>query len=117
MHSQDSKLDLETLKAHDLMPGGRVKFVHAASMTQAYWDFEAGADLKVHSHPHEQIVNLLEGELEFTLGEETYLLKPGSVVVCPPNVPHGGKAIKASRVLDIFSPVREYFVKLDRGDA
>lgn len=108
------KKDIQELNVHDLMPGGQVRFVHAASMTQAYWTFEEGAVLKEHSHPHEQIVNLLDGELEFTLGNETWVLTPGSVLICPPNVPHSGKALKPSRALDVFSPVREDFLKMDQ---
>lgn len=117
MNSKDPVINIEALKNHPLLPGGNVRFVHADSMTLAYWTFEAGAVLAEHSHPHEQVVNLLEGELEFTLGGKTMLLTSGCAVVCPPHVPHGGRALKNTRVLDVFSPVREDFFALDRGDA
>jgi len=107
---------LSDLPVHQMMPGGEVRFVHADSMTLAYWTFEEGAVLKEHSHPHEQVVNLLEGELEFTLGGEIHILVPGSTVVCPPGVSHSGKALKPTRVLDAFCPVREDFLALDRED-
>ncbi len=104
------------LPVHSMMPGGDVRFVHAESMTLSYWTLEEGAVLKDHSHPHEQVVNLLEGELEFTLGGDVSVLVPGSVVVCPPGVPHSGRALKPTRVLDVFCPVREDFLALDQGD-
>jgi quercetin dioxygenase-like cupin family protein len=113
--SQKYKMNnVADLPAHNLMPGGEVRFIHTDSMTLAYWTFEEGAVLKDHSHPHEQVVNLLEGELEFTLGGEVSLLVPGSAIVCPPGIPHSGKALKPTRVLDVFCPVREDFLALDR---
>ncbi|MCC7106033.1 MAG: cupin domain-containing protein [Chloroflexi bacterium] len=41
-----------------------------------------------HSHPHEQIISLTSGTLQVTVGKETWILKPGSVVCIPANAPH-----------------------------
>jgi quercetin dioxygenase-like cupin family protein len=76
-------------------------------MTFVYWDIETGATLPEHSHPHEQVVNVIEGELEFTMGGEVKNMKPGGVAVVPGNVPHSAKGITDCRVIDVFYPVRE----------
>jgi quercetin dioxygenase-like cupin family protein len=102
-----SFIDLSQQEEKELVPGFHVKFVHTNNMTFAYWRIEAGATLPDHSHPHEQVVNLIEGELELNVGGEVRKLSPGQVVFIPPNVPHSGKAITSCRVIDVFHPVRE----------
>jgi quercetin dioxygenase-like cupin family protein len=46
-----------------------------------------GADR--HRHPYEEIFVILAGTIEVTLGDETMLVDPGSVVIVPPNTWHG----------------------------
>lgn len=100
-------VDLSTLEAKELVPGYKAVFVHSENMTLAYWTIEPNAPLPEHSHPHEQVLNLLEGRFELTLGGETRLIEAGTVVVIPSNVPHGGRSLTACRILDVFYPVRE----------
>lgn len=76
-------------------------------MTFAYWEISAGSQVPVHSHPHEQVVNMLEGTLELTVAGENHRLTPGQILVIPSNAIHSGKAITPCRVLDVFNPVRE----------
>ena len=72
------------------------------------------AEIYTHSHPHEQLVYIIEGTGKFALGKETFDVGPGDIFLAPPNVPHGlivtGK--KKMINLDIFSPIREDFIKL-----
>jgi len=88
-------------------PGISLRTVHSGSMTVAHWSFDPDTDLPTHSHPHEQIALLQEGRFELTVDGESRELCPGEVVVIPPDIPHSGRAITASRVIDVFSPVRE----------
>ncbi|MEK7253345.1 MAG: cupin domain-containing protein, partial [Bacteroidota bacterium] len=94
----------------DIAPGYHGRFIHSENMTLAYVDVDAGAPLAEHSHYHEQVLNLLEGNFELVLGGETLRLETGQVVVIPSNVPHSGRAITRCRILDVFQPVREDFV-------
>ena len=61
-----------------------------------------------HSHPHEQLGMLLEGEGEFTIGEETQHVGPGAMWRIPGGVIHslvcGEQPIRA---IDVFYPIRE----------
>ncbi len=82
-------------------------FVHGTNLTVANWTFVAGTELPEHSHPHEQIVLVTEGELELTVDGETYRLTSGDAATIPGDVPHSGKAITVCRVIDAFHPVRE----------
>ena len=97
----------DDLEAKEIVPGIKGKFVHSDNMTIVYWYIDAGAVMPEHGHPHEQIVNVLEGEFDLIVEGKTYEAKPGFVAVVPSNVKHGGKAKTAVRILDVFYPVRE----------
>lgn len=91
----------------EVFPGARGWFFHTEHMTIIHWVFEQGALLPEHSHPHEQVSNFIEGEFEFTIGQEARRLGPGSVVVIPPNVKHSARALSRTYVIDVFYPTRE----------
>lgn len=74
-------------------------------------NFEEGAIGAVHSHPHEQITYVLEGEFEFNINGEKRILKVGDTVYEEPNVPHGVVCLKKGRLLDVFTPHRKDFLK------
>lgn len=60
-----------------------------------------------HTHDGEtDAFYVLEGELELTLGDETFLAGPGTFVAAPPGVRHGFKVPAGSRVrfLNVHSP-------------
>ncbi|MFC1857310.1 cupin domain-containing protein [Thermodesulfobacteriota bacterium] len=100
-------LNLEDVELRELIPGFNVRFVHTENMTFAFWQIEPGSALPEHSHPHEQVAQMIEGEFELTVNNEAKVLTPGTIAVVPPNAPHSGKAITACRILDVFYPVRE----------
>lgn len=76
-------------------------------MTVATWTFVAGTELPEHSHPHEQIAQVVDGELELTIDGELHVLRSGDAAVIPGDVPHSAKAVTICRVIDTFHPVRE----------
>jgi quercetin dioxygenase-like cupin family protein len=100
-------LPLADVPEREQMPGMKGKFLHSAAMTFVYWDIEEGAALPRHSHPHEQVVNMLEGEFELTVDGTPHRLKPGDVLAIPGDAPHSGRALSRCRILDVFHPIRE----------
>ena len=102
-----SFIELHDVREIEPVPGFIARFVHSDSMTVAYWEIEPGALMPEHSHWHEQIVNLLEGEFELRVGDEVRTVAPGTVAVIAPDVPHSGKAITRCRIIDVFHPARE----------
>ena len=82
-------------------------------MTFVYWTIEPGAVFPRHAHPHEQVVNLIEGEFELTIDDETRVLGPRSVAIIPSNTMHSGKALTPCRILDVFHPIREDYRSVD----
>ena len=73
--------------------------------------FQEGAIGYTHSHPHAQLAYVESGVFEFTIGSESATLKQGDCAYVPPNVEHGAVCKEAGVLLDIFSPVREDFLK------
>lgn len=102
-----SFITLSSIPSKEIVPGFNGRFIHSDHITIAYWDVKAGASIPVHHHIHEMIVNVIEGELELTIGSETQILTPGKAGIIPGNVPHTAKALTNCKVIDVFHPVRE----------
>ncbi len=100
-------INLSSIEEREVVKGFRGRFIHSENMTHAYWNIDGGASLPEHAHVHEQVVNILEGKFELTVGGEKKIIEPGDIVVIPSNIPHTGRAITDCRILDVFSPVRE----------
>lgn len=88
-------------------PGYRGKLVHAETMTVVHWTIDADHEIPEHSHPHEQVINMMEGEFELTVDGEVVVLHPGDILVIPGNVPHSGRSLTNCKIIDIWHPVRE----------
>lgn len=102
-------MNLREIPSKEIMPGYHGKLVHGDHMSWAFWTVEKGAEVPVHQHHHEQIMHVVEGNFEFNVQGETKVYRPGDVVVIPSNTPHGGKALTACKLMDVFSPVREEY--------
>jgi len=100
-------LHMSELEGQELLEGAAARFVHADTMTVAYWTFAPDVRVPEHTHPHEQVTNVIEGVFELTVGQETSRLGAGSVAVIPSNMSHSGRSVTACRVIDVFHPVRE----------
>ncbi len=99
--------EIQHIAQKEIIKGFKARFVHSEHMTFAYWEIEKGAELPLHSHLHEQIAMVTQGEFEMTIGGETQVYKPGKIAVIPPHVEHSGKALTYCEITDVFSPVRE----------
>ena len=72
---------------------------------------EKGAVGALHSHPHEQIGYIISGRLIYQEeGKEDKLLETGDSYYVPPNVVHGVQILEDTKLLDIFTPMREDFI-------
>ncbi len=100
---------VEEIDTRELIEGHHGRFIHSEHTTHVYWKIEAGAQLPEHSHPHEQIVNMLSGTYRLVVDGTPHLLDAGDVLVIPGGATHSGEAQTDCSILDVFSPVREEY--------
>lgn len=98
---------LKDIESKEIIKGYHGRFVHMKTYTLGFWEVEAGSEIPLHAHEHEQTTQVIEGEFEMTVGDNTKVFKPGMIVTIPSNVMHGGKAITDCKLSDVFCPVRE----------
>jgi quercetin dioxygenase-like cupin family protein len=92
----------------EIAPGvaGRPLFGDGAMLNLI--DLEPGAEVALHSHPHEQLGLVIEGELTLVIDGVRHVLHPGDGYTISGGVAHSAQAESgACRVLDVFQPVRE----------
>lgn len=87
---------------------------HSSSITCGYISIGAGIQLPEHNHIHEQWSHLLHGEMEFTVGGETRIMKAGETAYMPSGVRHSARTISDCKLIDVFSPVREDWIDLEK---
>jgi quercetin dioxygenase-like cupin family protein len=75
-----------------------------------WWKIGAGTHVAAHSHPHEQIVWMLKGRMEFRIDNERRVLEAGGIASIPGGVEHEGWCQEDTEVVDIFAPPREDFL-------
>src|SRR5215213_9267077 len=100
-------IEINKLPGKEVVSGYYGRSIHTGNITLMYWSVKEGAAIPMHTHIHEQVAHVLQGKFELTVGDETKTLEQGTVAVIPPHVPHGGKAITACELLDVFYPERE----------
>jgi quercetin dioxygenase-like cupin family protein len=107
--------DLPIEKVTDML--GR-RLVTGDRMMLAHVYLKAGCLVPMHRHENEQLTYVLEGALEFRIGEdrtEKVVVQAGEVLLIPGNVPHEALALEDTLDVDVFSPPRQDW--LDKTDA
>ena len=94
-----------------LFPGVELTINAGERLMLSLVTFEPNAEVPSHHHPHEQGGYLVSGQLEFTIGDETRLLKPGDQWLIPGGVSHRVRAVGGPAVaVDVFTPIREDYL-------
>ncbi|MCD6354171.1 MAG: cupin domain-containing protein [Prolixibacteraceae bacterium] len=91
------------------------KIIHTKNLMTVLIDFSNGPwdePEPPHSHPHEQISYVAEGEIIFYCeGEEDQHLKAGDIFAAPSGKKHTVKLLtERVRLIDSFNPIREDFL-------
>ena len=96
-----------------LAPGARRQMIHGETMTVARLRLQKGFVVPTHSHVNEQITTIEEGAVVFITPSERITVRAGESLVVPPGVPHSVECLEDCLAVDIFSPIREDWI---RGD-
>jgi quercetin dioxygenase-like cupin family protein len=62
-----SFIDTNRLSVKEPREGWQGRFFHSSNMTLAYYAVEAGAWIHEHSHPNDEVWNVIDGQLEITI--------------------------------------------------
>ena len=111
---------MATLK-YDEMPVAQIRegverrMGYTEHLMMAVIDFHDGPKREPdapHSHPHEQVSYVAEGEILFVMdGQQTHL-RAGDVFLVPSGKPHSIQQLSEYvRLVDCFTPIREDFLE------
>ena len=98
---------LADIASYELAPGVSARPLFGDGAMLNLVELEPGAGVPTHSHPHEQLGHVLEGELELTIAGEPHVLVPGDAFQIPGGVEHSARSEHGCLVMDVFQPVRE----------
>lgn len=102
----------EDCKATPCEPGvSRKILAYSDELMMCEITFEKGAAGNVHSHKHLQITYVAEGAFEFTIDGETQVVKKGDSVYMKSDAVHGVVCVEEGKLVDVFNPKREDFLK------
>jgi quercetin dioxygenase-like cupin family protein len=97
----------DALDAVEMVPGLEFRPVVGQNVMVNFVHFAPHTEAPRHWHDEEQISFVLEGELEFEVGDETRVVRRGEAIVIPPNVPHAARTHEATCFeVDVFHPPR-----------
>lgn len=100
--------DLSALPPRQIWESVSVRTVDGRRLTLGIVELDSNAVVPEHRHDHEQLGMVLQGSLEFRVGDETRQLGPGGTWRIPSNVPHEVRVgSDGAVVVDVFAPVRQ----------
>lgn len=84
------------------------------SLVTLNWIQPHHEDQPRHSHPFDQIALIVEGVMEFDVGDETFVVRAGDALQIPAGVPHTARVLgdDVAYNIDIFAPVRPDYLYL-----
>jgi quercetin dioxygenase-like cupin family protein len=98
-------VDTNKLSVFERLPGWRGRYFDSPSMTFAHYEFDAGSSIHEHSHPEEEVWQVIEGELEITIDGVTRRAGPGSAGIVPPDTLHSVRAISDGKAIVVDYPL------------
>lgn len=103
------------MKVDHFRGGAERRLGHTNNLMMVILDFDDGPQAEPdppHSHPHEQVSYVAEGEIFFFLEDECERLGPGDMFLVPPDKPHWIQLLtKHVRLVDCFNPIRQDFLE------
>jgi len=102
-------VDISSLDVVERLPGWHGRYFHSQSMTFAHYDFVRGSSIHEQFHVHEEVYEVIEGELEVTIDGTTQIARAGVAAIVPSNVRHSIRALTDGRAIIVDYPVRRDF--------
>jgi quercetin dioxygenase-like cupin family protein len=109
---------VDAIRPFELVAGveGRPLFGEGAMLNVI--EFAAGAEVPLHSHPHEQLGICLRGEQVLVVDGVEHPIGPMDAYCLPGGVEHSAYAgPEGATVIDVFQPVREDYRELHAAES
>ena len=87
------------------------KLISGKKVMLAQVFLKKGCIVAAHSHHNEQITYILSGSMKLRLPDKEVTLNEGDVLHIPSRVEHSAVALEDTLDLDVFSPIREDWLK------
>ena len=108
-------LKYDEAPAEQFREGAERRLGHTDNLMMVVIDFRDGPKMHpdpLHSHPHEQVSYVAEGEIIFVMDDRQTRLGPGDMFLIPSGRPHSIQQLTEQvRLVDCFTPIREDFLK------
>ena len=73
--------------------------IQSRAGTVTLFSFDAGQKLSEHTAPYDALVQVIDGEMELTIGGKPITVKAGETVLMPADRPHAVNAVKAAKMI------------------
>ena len=101
-------MKLDEQRAFELVAGVTGRPLFGAGLMLNLIEFEPGATVPAHSHPHEQAGIVLRGMQALVVDGVTHELGPMEAYVLPGGIEHSAYCgPQGATVVDVFQPVRD----------
>ena len=98
--AQQAGIKRTDLQRHDLSVPGR-------EVVQVRVDIAPGAAFPRHTHPGEEVINVLEGTLEYEVDGKPVTLKAGDVLFIPAGTVHAAKNVGSVNAAELATYIVE----------
>ncbi len=89
-----------------IFPGVNLHAVGGEQVLLCRVVYDPGKTVQRHSHPHsEQVMVIVEGEVEVTIGDETQTMRPGDACVMNRGVEHELHTVGGVEFFEALAPV------------
>lgn len=94
-----------------VLPGIRMKtLVYGEKSLLVEFHLALGAELPLHSHPHEQSGYLVSGVMELNVAGEVRRLTPGDAWCIPGGLEHSARIVEDAIAVEVFAPRRDEYL-------
>lgn len=111
------KINWDEVPVEQVNPSMERKMIWGEKIMIAKMKFKDGFVVPLHHHEHEQVTQVISGQMRFWFGEkkeQVMDLYPGDVIVIPSNLPHEAMMIGEVEEIDTWSPPRQDWI--DKND-
>ncbi len=109
--SEIQKLSWQTIKEEKLSDKLSRQAVYGEKGTMCRFSAKQGGGAERHSHVNEEYLWVFSGTLKFTFDDREVVINDDEILVIPPNEPHSIVALKDTRFVEFFAPVREDWLR------